>query len=246
MQDAYDDEAREAREDARQMEKLRLAAEMRNVREGTFADRAAHELNMASLKGQQENALFQGRSAEEIMALKGNLSSEAIAAKYTAEVQFAQNGKLEEKNQQMFDMMQNMLNKSDADKETRERIKAEERERRNQMRAEIERRNSECRLRTEESILNRDVRAEKQRNRNEMIASKKIFVFDAVLFVISLIVFCCVRNMAFVVVAAIALLASVATFFITKNYLAKAFSAKVALIVFCVLEIAGLVVVFAV
>ncbi len=114
---ADDEEAREARRDDRQMEKMRLAQAMRNEREGTFADRAAYELNMASLKGQQENALFQGRSAEEIMALKGNLSSEAIAAKYTAQAEVAQNGKLEEKNQQMFDMMEKMLNKSDAEKE---------------------------------------------------------------------------------------------------------------------------------
>lgn len=114
---ADDEEARKAREEERFKERMRMAQAMRNEREGTFADRAAYELNMASLKGQQENALFQGRSAEEIMALKGNLSSEAIAAKYTAQAEVAQNGKLEEKNQQMFDMMEKMLNKSDAEKE---------------------------------------------------------------------------------------------------------------------------------
>ncbi len=132
------------------------------------------------------------------------------------------------------------------DKETREKIKAEERERRMQMRAAFERRDSERRLRTEESILNRDVRAANQRNRNEMAASKKIFVFDAVLFVISLLVFCCARNIAFIIVAVIALLASLATFFITKNYLAKKLPAKITLIAFCLLEVAGIVVTFVV
>lgn len=47
---------------------------------------------------------YKGASAEEIMAMKGDLSSEAIAAKYNAEAMAKENSKVEEKNQQMMQM----------------------------------------------------------------------------------------------------------------------------------------------
>lgn len=101
----------------RQIEAMRMMKESEITKEGSFLDRAGHEARMATIQGQNEIALMQGRTAEEIMALKGNLSSDAITEKYKAEAALAQNGKLEEKNQQMLDFMQQMMSKNDAQNE---------------------------------------------------------------------------------------------------------------------------------
>lgn len=128
-------EQAESADFARQMEMAKWAAQTRAQNQdhearmqGSFADRAAHEAQMANIQGQNQANLFQGRSAEEIMALKGNLDSSVMAAKYNAEAQariaeananaaMMQNGQLEAKNQQMFDMMQKMLSEKNADKD---------------------------------------------------------------------------------------------------------------------------------
>lgn len=103
---ADDEEARDERQWKRKLESDDLdwqrQIEAMRMMTGSYSERAAQEARMATIQGQNDVTLMQGRSAEEIMALKGNLSSEAVASKYQAEAQaraaeaaIAQNGKLE-------------------------------------------------------------------------------------------------------------------------------------------------------
>lgn len=138
---ADDEEAREARDLQRRMESLRQATEIRNLREDaehrrqeeSLASARAHEQTMTSQEQKHEEEMrrmFQTMTVEQIMAANPDLSpaaAEAMKAKYAAEsaanvekykaeAAMAQNGKLEEKNQQMFAMMQQMMASKDADR----------------------------------------------------------------------------------------------------------------------------------
>lgn len=83
-------------------------AEHRRKMEDENAARA-HEITMTGMNMQHEENMFANRSMEEIMALKGNIDSDTLKAKYAAEAQMAQNGKIEE-------MYKQMMSKSDDDR----------------------------------------------------------------------------------------------------------------------------------
>ena len=108
-------------------------AEHRREEESLAAARA-HEQSMASQEHKHEEEMrrmFQNMTVEQIMAanpdltpaaaeaMKAKFTAEAAATaeKYKAEAALAQNGKLEEKNQQMLDFMQQMMSKNDAQNE---------------------------------------------------------------------------------------------------------------------------------
>jgi hypothetical protein len=76
-------------------------------------------MEMAHKHDEEMRRMFQTMTVEQIMAANPDISpaaAEAMKAKYQAEAAIAQNGKLEEKNQQMFAMMQQMMANKDADR----------------------------------------------------------------------------------------------------------------------------------